>query len=125
MTTPCRRLSTGPLTNVNPVNDMSLPLLSLFRRIHWGLPFTRTKFSGHITGRRVLLDYVEITSATFDGCEIWYGGGDVSIKEVRFERCTWHVFGPAATTIEFMQVLNNIGGSDVIEKTFRRSPLSK
>lgn len=97
---------------------MTAAIIKMFRRLHWRLPFCRTKFSGEMRCRRVILDYAEIADAAFVGCEVWYGGGSVSCNGVRFDKCTWHVYGEAANTLALLQAMNAMGGAETICKTF-------
>ncbi len=98
-----------------------ISIIKLFRWLHWWLPVTRTRFTGELRHRTIILDHVEIVNASFHDCDIMYGGGAFKSEDVHFERCSWSFFGSAANTLVLMQFLHD-SDPQFVAKTFGCKP---
>ena len=82
------------------------------------------KYTGQVlTDQRIDLDDNTFENCTFNACQIYYSGGEMSrVAGCRFDwDCTFHLDGPAARTLAYLRAMYHEMGPDgtrLVEETF-------
>lgn len=71
--------------------------------------------------RRINLDGGFFYACEFNGCELVYNGlMEVNFDKCSFKECSWQFLGPASNMLEFLKVLYDGGGKNVVEAAFNQ-----